>query len=106
MRTLTMTLFNLLSSLFSSRRDRGTGRGRNPNHTRLALEPLEDRQLLDATFLPETSNAAPAIITFQGNPYIAWTGTDSHLNIENPYTSAKVTLPDTSSAAPALAVYN
>jgi hypothetical protein len=40
-------------------------------------------------------------------PYIAWTGTDPqhHLNIENLYTGAKSTLPDTSSAAPALTVY-
>jgi hypothetical protein len=41
-----MTLFNLFSNLFSGRRDRGTGRGRNPSRTRPALEPLEDRQLL------------------------------------------------------------
>jgi hypothetical protein len=77
----------------------------------LAIEPLEYRELLDATILPETSLAAPAIITFQDqvtdtyNPYIAWTGTDYHLNIENLTTGAKNTLPDTSSAAPALAVY-
>jgi hypothetical protein len=54
---------------------------------------------------------APAIITYQDQitntcmPYIAWTGTDSHLNIENLYTGVKNTLPDTSSATPALAVY-
>jgi hypothetical protein len=107
-----MTLFSLFSSLFSNRCDRGTGRGRHRSHTRLALEPLEDRQLL-STALPETSGAAPAIITFRDHvtntymPYIAWTGTDSqhHLNIENLSTKAKVTLPQTSSAAPALAVY-
>jgi hypothetical protein len=79
----------------------------------LALEPLEDRQLLNATFLPETSGAAPAIITFRDQvtntwaPYIAWRGTDSqhHLNIENLSTGAKNTLPETTTAAPALAVY-
>jgi hypothetical protein len=107
-----MTLFNLFWSLFSSRRDRGTGRGRNRSRAHLAIESLEDRQLL-STFLPETSNAGPAIITFQDQvtgtwaPYIAWTGTDPqhHLNIENLYTGAKVTLPETSTGAPALAVY-
>src|SRR5262249_7210636 len=108
----TMTLFNLFASLFSSRRDRGTGRGRNLSRAHLAIESLEDRQLL-STFLPETSNAGPAIITFQSQvtgtwaPYIPWTGTDPqhHLNIENLYTGAKRTLSETTSAAPALAVY-
>jgi hypothetical protein len=47
-----MTLFNFLASLFSSRRDRGTGRGRNPSRTRPAVEPLEDRQLLSSALYP------------------------------------------------------
>jgi hypothetical protein len=80
---------------------------------RPAFEDLEGRQLLSVT-LPETSIAAPAIITFRDPitktymPYIAWTGTDPqhHLNIENLFTGVKRTLPDTSSAAPALAVYH
>jgi hypothetical protein len=103
-----MILGNLFSNHFSRQGDWGTGR--HPRRTRLAVEALEDRQLL-SWVLPETSNAAPAIITYQDQitnsyaPYIAWTGTDSHLNIENLYTGAKNTLPDTSSAAPALAVY-
>jgi hypothetical protein len=79
---------------------------------RPAFDDLEGRHLLSMT-LPETSIAAPAIITFQDQitnnyaPYIAWTGTDAqhHLNIENLYTGIKRTLPDTSSAAPALAVF-
>jgi pseudomonalisin len=45
-----MTLFNFVSSLFSSRRDRSTGRGRDRSRTRLALEQLEDR--LVPTTLP------------------------------------------------------
>jgi hypothetical protein len=77
------------------------------------FEDLEGRQLLSVT-LPETSIAAPAIITFRDPitntymPYIAWTGTDPqhHLNIENLFTGVKSTLPDTSSATPALAVYD
>jgi hypothetical protein len=80
---------------------------------RPVFEHLEGRELLSVT-LPETSIAAPAIITFRNRitntymPYIAWTGTDSqhHLNIENLFTGVKRTLPDTSSAAPALAVYH
>jgi hypothetical protein len=71
---------------------------------RPGFDGLEGRQLLSVT-LPETSNAAPAIVAFQNSPYIAWTGTDNHLNIENLDTGVKRTLPDTSSAAPALAVY-
>jgi hypothetical protein len=107
-----MTLGNLLSSLFSSRRDRGSGRGRNLSRARPAIESLEDRQLLSTT-LPETSYSGPAVITFQDQitntwaPYIAWEGRDSqyHLNIENLYTGAKVTLPETTIGSPALAVY-
>jgi hypothetical protein len=47
-----MTLFELVSSLLSSRRDRGTGRGPGPSQTRPALEPLEDRQLLSSALYP------------------------------------------------------
>jgi hypothetical protein len=107
-----MTLFELVSSLFSSCRHRGTGRGRNLSRAHLAIELLEDRQLLSTT-LPETSQTGPAIITFQDQvtntwaPYIAWKGLDSqhHLNIENLYTGAKHTLPETTTGSPALAVY-
>jgi hypothetical protein len=41
-----MKLFNLFSNLFSGRRGRGTGRGRNASRTCLAVELLEGRQLL------------------------------------------------------------
>jgi hypothetical protein len=89
-----MTPFHPFSSLFSSRRDRGTGRGRNRRRAHLAIESLEDRQLLSTYVSPETSNTGPAIITFQSQvtgawaPYIAWKGLDSesHLNVENLYT--------------------
>ena len=70
-----MTPFHHIASRFSSWRIRGTGC--NPRRPRLAIEPLEHRELLDATILPETSVAAPAIITFQDQvtntymPYIA-----------------------------------
>jgi hypothetical protein len=106
-----MTLFNLFLSLFSSRRDRTTGRGGNHSRVHLMIESLEDLQLLSG-ILPETSYSGPAIITFQDQltynwaPYIAWEGRDSqyHLNIENLYTGVKVTLPETTIASPALAV--
>jgi hypothetical protein len=108
-----MTLFHPFPSLFWSRRDRVTGRGRNRRRAHLTIESLEDRFLLSTYFSPETSNTGPAIITFQSQvtgawaPYIAWKGLDceSHLNVENLYTGIKVTLPDTTTASPALAVY-
>jgi hypothetical protein len=77
---------------------------------RPGFDDLEGRQLLSVA-LPETSHAAPAIIMFRPPsantyiPYIAWTGTDQHLNIENLRTRVKRTLPDTSFAAPALGVF-
>src|SRR3954454_9149604 len=80
---------------------------------RPAFDDLEGRRLL-ATLdvnLPETSPFAPAVASFNGKIYIAWTGTDSghHLNVESSsdstYFSNKVTLPESSIAAPALAVF-
>jgi hypothetical protein len=74
---------------------------------RPAFDGLEGRQLL--TILPETSSFAPARATFDGKIYIAWTGTDSahRLNVESSsdgvHFGNKVTLPETSDAAPALA---
>jgi hypothetical protein len=103
--------------------------------SRLDLEHLEGRQLLSnvpalvaplggtgatiasnmakATFF-ETSNSPPAITSFHGHEYIAWTGADAahHLNIGIPTSIfgvpivLKTTLPDTSYYAPALAVFN
>jgi hypothetical protein len=57
--------------------------------------------------LNDTSNTAPAITSFGGATWIAWTGTDAahHLNVAVPGV-LKVTLPDTSYYSPALAVYN
>jgi len=53
---------------------------------------------------------APALASFGGRLYIAWTGTDSHLNVESSSNgmvfSNKVTLGETSQAAPALTVEN
>ena len=61
---------------------------------------------------PQASFSAPSITTFtppstlNGELHIAWRGTDNRLNIENLDTQDMVTLPDTTSAAPALACYN
>jgi hypothetical protein len=59
--------------------------------------------------LPESSYFAPAMAVFNGRLYLAWTGTDGRLNIESSadgvHFGGKVTLGDTSSAAPALSVY-
>jgi hypothetical protein len=74
---------------------------------RPAFDGLEVRQLLST--LPETSSFAPARATFEGKIHIARTGTDSahRLNVESSshgvHFSNKVTRPETSDAAPALA---
>jgi hypothetical protein len=67
--------------------------------------------------LPETSyivsgkqvvELSPALASFGGRLYIAWTGTNMHLNVESSANGMtfgnKVTLGDTSDAAPALAI--
>ena len=72
-----------------------------------AFDGLEGRQLLST--LPETSSFAPARATFEGKIHIARTGTDSahRLNVESSshgvHFGNKVTRPETSDAAPALA---
>jgi hypothetical protein len=77
---------------------------------RPTFDDLEGRRRLSVV-LPESSIAAPAIITFRDQitntymPYIAWTGTDDHLNIEYLVSGVKTTLPETSFAAPAPAVF-
>jgi hypothetical protein len=74
---------------------------------RPAFDGLEGRQLLST--LPETSSFAPARATFEGKIHIARTGTDSahRLNVESSshgvHFGNKVTRPETSDAAPALA---
>ena len=77
-------------------------------HTfRPAFDGLEGRQLLST--LPETSSFVPARATFEGKIHIARTGTDSahRLNVESSshgvHFGNKVTRPETSDAAPALA---
>ena len=77
-------------------------------HTfRPAFDGLEGRQLLST--LPETSSFAPARATFEGKIHIARTGTDSahRINVESSshgvHFGNKVTRPETSDAAPALA---
>ena len=63
----------------------------------------------DKVTLPESSNEAPALTSFDGRLYIAWTGADPahHLNVasssDGDTFDNKVTLPDTSDAGPALA---
>jgi hypothetical protein len=75
---------------------------------RPGFDNLEGRKLLTlvGTTVAETSYSAPAIATFNNHLYIAWRGTDNHINVENLDTQAKRTLDETTSAAPALAVYN
>jgi hypothetical protein len=75
---------------------------------RPAFDDLEGRQLLTlvGSVVAETSFSAPAITEFRTDLYMAWRGTDDHLNIEDLYTGHKTTLPDTTSAAPALATFN
>ena len=74
---------------------------------RPAFDGLEGRQLLST--LPQTSSFAPARATFEGKIHIARTGTDSahRLNVESSshgvHFGNKVTRPETSDAAPALA---
>jgi Putative amidase domain len=74
---------------------------------RPAFDGLEGRQLLST--LPETSSFAPARATFEGKIHIARTGTDSahRINVESSshgvHFGNKVTRPETSDAAPALA---
>ena len=74
---------------------------------RPAFDGLEGRQLLST--LPETRSFAPARATFEGKIHIARTGTDSahRLNVESSshgvHLGNKVTRPETSDAAPALA---
>jgi hypothetical protein len=76
---------------------------------RPGLDDLEGRQLLTVIggFGGESTPSAPAITTFKNQLYLAWRGTDDHLNIENLATNSKTTLPDvdTTSAAPALAPF-
>jgi hypothetical protein len=75
---------------------------------RPGVDDLEGRQLLSTVggAFPETSFSAPAITSFRNNLYVAWRGTDDRVNIENLVTGHKITLSETTSAAPALVVYN
>jgi hypothetical protein len=75
---------------------------------RPGFDDLEGRKLLTlvGTTFTESSYSAPAIATFNNHLYIAWRGTDDHINVEDLTTQAKRTLTETTSATPALAVYN
>src|SRR5262249_41068444 len=59
--------------------------------------------------LGDTSQSGPTLAAFGGRLYLAWTGTDSHLNVESSTNgmmfSRKVTLGETSHASPALAAF-
>jgi hypothetical protein len=85
---------------------------------RLNVESSADGMTLgNKVTLPETSyivsgkqvvELSPALASFGGRLYIAWTGTNMHLNVESSADGMrfgnKVTLGETSDAAPALAV--
>src|SRR5262249_31688657 len=68
-----MSLFTLFSSLFSSRRGRGTSRGVEPSRTRPAVEPLEDRQLLSSALYPGQNlyPGGPVVSSPNGNFQLA-----------------------------------
>jgi hypothetical protein len=59
--------------------------------------------------LPDTSYYSPALAVYNDRLYLAWTGTDGRLNLESSadgvHFSNKVTLNETSGAAPTLSAY-
>lgn len=55
---------------------------------------------------PQVSLSAPALFTWSGRLYIAWRGTDDHINLQNLADGNQIVLSDTTSAAPAVVEAN
>jgi hypothetical protein len=68
---------------------------------------LESKERLGVALTPDMT---PAATVFNGRLYLAWTGTDGHLNVicsaDGVHFTNKVTLPDTSHSGPTLAAFN
>ena len=94
-------------------------RGSGNNQINLAFSADDGRSFTGKTTLAETSDAAPALVSGGGRLYLAWTGEDDRLNVARVVLFAntaggfgieglegKVTLGETSGAAPALGSWN
>jgi hypothetical protein len=94
-------------------------KGSGNDQLNIAVSTDDGHNFVGKKILGEESEFAPALVSYNGHLYIAWTGLDEHLNIARVTVFAntaggagvegievKVTLDETSEAAPALCSHN